>query len=121
MKSTFLAGVAVVALAGAAHAGEPVQLTDNQMDQMSAGATFGPISLSLAFVLSALGDNVTVNEASGSDASQDTNIGSDGSFSASGDASASATIDVVATGGVLAPSLLTGIGVFSIASTGFEF
>jgi len=37
--SSLLAGVAVLALAGAAHAGEPLKLTNGQMDRVSAGST----------------------------------------------------------------------------------
>lgn len=37
--SSLLAGVAVLALAGAAHAGEPLKLTNGQMDKVSAGST----------------------------------------------------------------------------------
>ena len=37
--SSLLAGVAVLALAGVAHAGEPLKLTNGQMDKVSAGST----------------------------------------------------------------------------------
>jgi hypothetical protein len=39
MKKLLIAGAAVFALAGAANAGQPVTLTDAQMDHVSAGAT----------------------------------------------------------------------------------
>jgi len=36
--STLVAGAALLALAGTAHAGQPLQLSDNQMDGVTAGA-----------------------------------------------------------------------------------